>query len=114
MRPDVEDRSVADGGLVELASGVDALYLSGRAALPETFLDRLEEARIPAEGGGSVGVEVGRVPLRLEPYAWGKYRYSLTHPYGRIGFTGSKRLPPILIQPRAEFLHGAGAAGAGN
>jgi len=36
-------------GMHELASGVDALYLSGRAPLPEALLLRLATARALAE-----------------------------------------------------------------
>jgi hypothetical protein len=99
----------------ELASGVDALYLSGQASLPETLLAHIEAARAEAEvAGGAVAIDFGGEAVRLAPHAWGKYRYCLTHPYGRIGLTGSKNLPAIRIQPRAEFLHGAGAAGVVN
>jgi hypothetical protein len=41
----------------------------------------------------------------------GKYRFVLIHPYGRIMATPSDRMPAFRIQPRAEFLHGAGASG---
>lgn len=99
--------------LVELASGVDALYLSGRAALPSGLLERLEEVRGAAvESGSPERVEFGGQEVWVAPHAWGKYRYCLRHSHGQIGLTPSKALPPVRAQPRAEFLHGFGAAGA--
>lgn len=99
--------------LVELASGVDALYLSGRAALPADLLDLLESARIEASLlNAPVSVELGPVAMVLQPRAWLKYRYCLDHAYGRIGFTTSGHLPAVRVQPRAEFLHGCGVEDA--
>jgi hypothetical protein len=98
--------------LIELASGVDALYLSGRASLPSELLERLETARASAsESNIGPPFQFGDFEMTLAPHAWGKYRYCLEHPYGRIGLTPSSRLPSIRIQPRAEFLHGKGPQG---
>ncbi len=55
-----------------------------------------------------VPFELGPVTLGLAPHGWGKYRYCLDHETGRIGFTSSRRLPSVRIQPRAEFLHSVG------
>ena len=52
--------------------------------------------------------ELGPLTLGLAPHGWGKYRYCLDHETGRIGFTSSRRLPSVRIQPRAEFLHAVG------
>ena len=41
----VANTHLPETGLRELASGVDALYLSGRAELPKRFLARLEDCR---------------------------------------------------------------------
>ncbi len=46
--------------------------------------------------------------MQLQPRKWGLYRYCLDHPYARFGFTPKDRIPAIRVQPRAEFLHGAG------
>lgn len=97
----------------ELASGVDALYLSGRAALRGELLERLETIRCEAiELDSRLPFQFGSLEMTLAPHAFGKYRYSLDHPYGRIGITPSAKLPAIRIQPRAEFLHGVGPGGA--
>lgn len=95
--------------LTELTSGVDALYLSGRAALPDTLLARLVDRRELAEGTGeSIPFEFGGVEFGIAPHAFGKYRFCLDHRYGRVGLTPSRTLPAIRVQPRAEFLHGFG------
>lgn len=93
----------------ELASGVDALYLSGHGYLSKGFLARLEEERLFADRASvPVPFELGSLTLGLCPHGWGKYRYCLDHETGRVGFTASRRLPAVRIQPRAEFLHAVG------
>jgi hypothetical protein len=95
--------------LTELASGVDALYLSGRASLSSELLQRLEYTRHEAEIlEGSPPFQFGNLPMTLAPHAFGKYRYSLDHPYLRLGITDKLSIPALRIQPRAEFLHGIG------
>ena len=96
-------------GPIELASGVDALYLSGRASLPEELLQRLEAAR-PASRDLETGppFQFGLLEMTMSPHGWGKYRYLLEYPHGRIGITLSSQLPTFRIQPYAEFLHGEG------
>jgi len=93
----------------ELASGVDALYLSGRAALPVELLAQLDALRLLADQQeGSVEIILGGLVMQLQPRKWGLYRYCLDHPYARFGFTPKDKIPAIRVQPRAEFLHGAG------
>jgi hypothetical protein len=95
--------------LVELASGVDALYLSGRANLTGEFLGRLEVARGEADRSKSaVPFQFNGVEYQLKPHSWQRYRYCLDHPWGRVGFTVSKFLPVIRVQPHTEFLQGFG------
>jgi hypothetical protein len=95
--------------VVELVSGVDALYLSGHAYLSKAFLARLEDARLFADQVSMpVPFELGPLTFGLAPHGWGKHRFCLDHEYGRIGFTSSTRLPAVRIQPRAEFLHALG------
>ena len=80
--------------LRELASGVDALYLSGHGYLSKGFLAQLEEERIFADRVSvPVPFELGPSLFGLAPHGWGKYRYCLDHETGRIGFTSSRRLP---------------------
>ncbi len=96
----------------ELASGVDALYLSGNGYLSKGFLARLDEERMFADRASRpVPFELGDLILGFAPHGWGKYRFCLGHETGRIGFTASRRLPTVRIQPRAEFLHAAGPEG---
>ena len=59
-------------------------------------------------GVGARPLRAGPLTLGLAPHGWGKYRYCLDHETGRIGFTSSRRLPSVRIQPRAEFLHAVG------
>lgn len=96
----------------ELASGVDALYLSGRSSIPEGLLERLESARTASQDleTGSP-FQFGLLEMTMSPHGWGKYRYLLEYPHGRIGITQSTELPAFRIQPYAEFLHGEGPRG---
>lgn len=99
-------------GLRELASGVDALYLSARTIIPAEVLEKLEAARVEAtKTGEPTPLRVGDVDVAMAPHAFHRYRYCLEHPYGRIGMTTSSRLPAVRMQPRAEFLHGSGPRG---
>lgn len=98
--------------LREVASGVDALYLSGRASLPADLLQRLELARtLAADQPSGPPFQFGPLDVTLAPRAFGKYGYRLEHPFALIGLSPSSRLPAIRVQPRAEFLHGAGPRG---
>lgn len=99
--------------LIELASGVDALYLSGRTALPLAFLERLEEARALAELASlTIPFELGSESFAMAPHAFGRYRFCLEHPDGRIGISPSHQLPALRIQPRSGYLHAVGPAAA--
>jgi len=99
------------GELVELASGVDALYLSGRTNLGEGLLTRLADGRQAAEEAeGPEPLSFGGVEFEINPRSFGKYRYWLTHRLGQLGVSPSQRLPALRFQPRAEFLHGVGPA----
>ncbi len=95
-------RSLGDAPVPrELASGVDALYLSGNGYLSKGFLARLDEERMFADRASRpVPFELGDLVLGLAPHGWGKYRFCLDHETGRIGFSASRRLPPVRIQPR--------------
>jgi hypothetical protein len=115
MREPIDLRRVpatdASGPLTELASGVDALYLSARAALSTAFLDRLEDARSWAEEARRPApCEIGDTIFGITPHGWGKYRFCLDHPMARLGFTTSRHLPTVRVQPRAQFLHAVGPA----
>lgn len=94
----------------ELASGIDALYLSGQAHLGDSLLADLDRARDQARSSSeAVAYRLGRVSFGLAPHGWGRYPFRLSHEYGLIGFTGSRHLPAIRVQPKAELLHGLGA-----
>jgi len=96
-------------GLRELASGVDARYLSGRTVLPRGLTTRLASVRELAElAGEPIPFPLGELSFKLAPHGWGRYRFVLVHELGRIGFSESGHLPPIRIQPKAELLHAVG------
>ena len=96
-------------GLVGLASGLDALYLSGRTELSPHLLTVLDSGREYAgESGSPVEVQLGGTSWDLASHGWQKYRYCLDHPRGRLGITPSRQLPTLRFQARAEALHGLG------
>lgn len=101
-----------DGPLRELASGIDALYLSARAILGPTLLERLEDRRRWADQIRiPVPCELGEEYLGMAPHAWGRYRYCLDHALARVGLTTSEHVPTVRVQPRAEALHSLGPSG---
>jgi len=103
-------RHVAGRELQELASGIDALYLSGRAQVPSVVLDRLAEARFASESASeTTPMELGGCEFLMAPGGFGKYRYRLSHRNGIVGVTPSEHLPAFRVQPRSEYLHGVGA-----
>jgi hypothetical protein len=106
-------RQMGNEGLRELASGIDTLNLSGRASVPVGLVERLAHARSAAESSSRpMPVDIGGLSFDVAASGLGKYRYRLTHRNGVIGVTASEHLPAFRIQPRAEFLHGVGAAAA--
>jgi len=97
------------GGLVELASGVDALYLSGRAVVPDSLWEDLVVGRKQARQiECPIRFDLAGVECELAQHGFHRYPICLKHPNGQIGITNSKALPTIRIQPRAEFLHEIG------
>jgi hypothetical protein len=106
---DVVANTHSEQGLVELASGIDALYLSGRGELLTETLERFKERRECAEELNlTAPVDVGPLTFSIAPHGWGMYRYCLDHPLGRVGATPSAHLPAIRVQPRSEFIHAVG------
>ena len=96
-------------GIRELASGIDALYLSARADLPADLVSYLELCREWAsEMRQAVPCEIGGTYFGMAGHGWGKYRFCLDHPMARIGFSTSRHLPAVRVQPRAGYLHAEG------
>ena len=56
--------------------------------------------------------EIGEHTFGIAPHGWGKYRFCLDHNMARIGFSTSRHLPTVRIQPRSEFLHAVGPGAA--
>jgi hypothetical protein len=96
-----------------LASGLDALYLSGTSELRSSLVSLLEARRESAAVQGNVQVPLGVGPegLTVGWGPWDRYRFRLEHPNALIGLTQSTNLPPVRVQPRAEFLHAVGPEG---
>lgn len=99
--------------LRELASGIDALYLSGHGVLRPGLAQELEAHREVAE------THRESVPFRLGDGRWsaegrgmGRYRFCLSHEHGIIAVTDKESLPALRIQPRSEFLHAVGVTKA--
>ena len=101
------------GRLTELASGVDALYLSGQASPPTSLFEQLEGLRAAAAtGGNGVPASFGGIECWWPGTASASTAYCLRHRHGQIGISPSRALPAVRVQPRTEFLHGAGPLGA--
>ena len=102
----------AGGSLVELAAGIDALYMSGRGTLPGTLLERLEVAKLAAlDSGTAQPFSMGGYDWQLQVGGRHMYRYLLSHEAAEVGMTASEKLPPVWVQPRSEALNSAGADG---
>ena len=111
MRLRATDSAPASGLVIELASGIDALYMSGHGVVSQALLADLEAAKLRSqEAEELVPVDLGGVRANVGPGAWGKYAYRLETPYGLIGVSTSLALPPIRVQPLAEHLHAVGPA----
>lgn len=97
------------GSLVELAAGIDALYMSGRGTLPAGLLDRLEVAKVAAvESNTAQPFSMGGYDWQLQVGGRRMYRYLLTHEAAEVGMTPREKIPPVWVQPRSEALHSAG------
>lgn len=96
--------------MVELASGVDSLYLSSRPNISEELFNQLklqsQSARDTDED--SIPFEIGEETFQVLNHSWQKYAVCLRHEHGLIGFTNSKKLPGIRVQIYSEFIHSVG------
>jgi hypothetical protein len=99
--------------VVELASGVDALYLTGSCVLPVPLLEDLAKARsLARESRIPTELSFGDTTFLVAGGGVNRYAYRLDHPHGMIAFTQSAALPPISVQPRAAFIHSVGVTEA--
>ena len=97
----------------ELGLGVDAVYVSGRAHLSDSLIDRLNEARQSAQAiESAVDFEFGGQSFQVQSFGVLKYRFRMDHPNGIIGISPGGHLPTFFVQPRAEFIHSLGPAEA--
>lgn len=104
--------------VTRLASGIDALYLTGTAAVPSDLIELLaaerdHSASLKASGTSPDPLTIGAHEFVVGWGGWDNYRFRLDAP-GRalIGLVSSgEAFPDIRVQPRAEFLHSVGARG---
>ena len=95
--------------LVELASGIDALYMSGRCNLPAQLVRDLEGWRAEAQATNTpVGIIWLGESFQVLPSGLGRYPFRVDHKNGVLGFSTSASLPAIRVQPKAEHLHAVG------
>jgi len=93
----------------ELASGVDALYLSGRGDIPDSILADVDALKTRAlEVGSKVDWTLGGYPVRVKPGRFGSYRYAIEHELALFGLTPSDSLPAVRVQPTSLALHSLG------
>jgi hypothetical protein len=108
-------RSATDDGakgapLVELASGIDSLYMSGTGDVSPALLRDLDLARGRAqELDAPVPLDLAGSTVLVQPGPWGRYRYRLQHEHGLVGLTDKRSIPPLRIQPTAGYLRAVGA-----
>lgn len=109
----LQGQTATEGVLVDLASGVDGLYMSGQGDVSTCLLEDLATARAEAEASKDpVFLQLGDLSFVVKPRSFGRYRYWLQHEFGQLGVSDKTDLPPLRIQPKAEYLHAVGPAAA--
>ncbi len=98
-------------GLVELASGVDSIYLSSRPNVSEKLFRDLSFLSQNARelDQDSVPYQIGTEYFEVLNHRWQNYAVCIRHNHGLIGFTKSKSFPGVRVQIYSEFLHAVGA-----
>lgn len=106
---------MGESQVLSLASGVDALYLTGKGIVPVELVEVLasERERAAADrasGGEGRAVAFGSHEFVVGWGGWDNYRFRLDAPgKALIGLvSSSENFPSIRVQPRAEFLHAVG------
>ena len=95
--------------LVELASGVDSFYLSGRGVLPEQLTSDLLQAQSQArETRERTEFRVGTDTFWVAGGGLNRFSFRLEHARGVVGLTTSSSLPTVHVQPNASFIHAVG------
>ena len=104
----------AASAVVELASGIDALYVSSKNVAPSALFAELAALKVIASVSDSssvVAVMAGET-FHVGGYGWGIYPVFLDHEFGRIGFSLSQHVPGVRLQIRAQYLHAVGPMSA--
>jgi hypothetical protein len=85
--------------------------MSGQGDVSAKLLEDLATARSAAEAtDDAVMVELGDLSFVVKARSLGRYRYWLQHEFGQLGVSDKTDLPPLRIQPKAEYLHAVGPA----
>jgi hypothetical protein len=93
-----------EGSLLELASGVDSFYISGRGRLDAVLLADLESARESARATRTpYDFDVGGETFAVAARPLNRYPFRLDHENGVVGLTASSHLPTVNIQPSARW-----------
>ena len=102
--------------LVELVSGVDALYASSKTVIPNEFFKNLITMKEHVRGSDSspILLDISGQKFEVSDHAWGRYPVAIDHEFGRLGFTKSESLPGLRLQVRSKYLHAVGAQQALN
>lgn len=101
--------------VVELASGIDALYLTGRTTIPTELIDVLEREREASKVRRDLKEPPATCWLGDHGFTvgWGgrhNYRFLLDDPTrGTICLLSSgENFPNVRVEPLAKFLHAVG------
>ena len=107
-------RKEALPSLVELASGVDALYASSINGPSLALFDFLVSLKKDAAESGSYSAEtaLGEEKIHVGRSGWGLYPVFFDHEFGRIGFSKSDHLPGVRLQIQSSYLHAVGPSNA--
>lgn len=100
--------------LVELASGVDALYASSSNGPPLALFDFLASLKQEAAESGSYSAETALAgeKVHVGRSGWGMYPVFFDHEFGRIGLSKSDHLPGVRLQIQSSYLHAVGPGNA--
>jgi hypothetical protein len=102
----LEEVTRKPSALVELASGVDALYASSKPGIPRKLFDELLVLKqLASDEQLPVDWYLGGEKFQVFGHAWGLYSVLIVHEFGRFGFTQSEHVPGIRLQISSSYLH---------
>lgn len=97
----------------ELVGGIDSLVVSFYGGVRKEFAHTLENCKEASQRlGRECTIVLGGEVFTMSPRGLHRMTYRLNHQFGVLGISESPNFPVLRWQPRAEFLHWAGASGA--